>query len=182
MFARTSRLFLRPAWAEDAPELADLLNDAEISSKLTSLPYPYTLADAEAFISSPQSAQTPTCLIFKRGAAAELIGGIGLMRTGGRTELGYWLARPYWGNGCATEAGEAMLRTARAALGCQEVFAQHALDNPASARVLRKLGFRPTGRVTQTHSLARRDDMPCAEYVIQLEPVASRVEHPSIAA
>ncbi len=168
MFSRTARLFLRPGWTEDAPALAHALNDLEVSTKLGRVPHPYGQSDAEAFLSAQNPMGDMTCLVFRRGIAAELVGGISLMPIYGGVELGYWLARPHWGRGYATEAGRAMLLAARHTLGLKAITAQHSLDNPASGRVLRKLGFAPTGHVRQVSSLARGCDMPCAEYRIAL--------------
>jgi len=168
MFARTSRLFLRPGWADDAPALAALLNDANVSCALARVPHPYTLRDAEVFLGQPRSSYDVTCLIFRRSPSAELIGGIGLMHSNVGFELGYWLTQRHWGQGYATEAGAAVLQTAHRALRIERVIARHSLDNPASGRVLRKLGFKPTGHIQQMHSLARGCDMPCAEYAINL--------------
>jgi RimJ/RimL family protein N-acetyltransferase len=175
-------LFLRPGWAEDAPALASLLNDAQISCKLGRVPYPYGLDDAHAFLAAERPAQDLTCLIFRRGVVPELIGGIGLIAMYGGTELGYWLARGHWGQGYATEAGQAMLHAARHALGRRQVTAQHSLDNPASGRVLRKLGFRATGHVRNVHSAARGAEMPCAGYVIDLTCAPAAAPHQAMAA
>jgi len=71
---------------------------------------------------------------------------IGFVQTGDTAGLGYWIGRPYWNHGYATEAGRAVLDVARG-LGVRTVLAETFLDNPASARVLSKLGFAPAGRV-----------------------------------
>ena len=70
----------------------------------------------------------------------------------GRFEIGYWLGRPFWGDGLATEAARAFTEEARA-LGPLE--ACHFVDNPASGRVLEKVGFAYTGEVEEHFSLAR---------------------------
>jgi len=76
-------------------------------------------------------------------------------------EMGYWIARPYWGLGFATEAGRQLVRIARA-MQLPKLTAGHFLDNPASGAVLRKLGFRPTGQIAQRYSVARGRDVACA--------------------
>ena len=92
---------------------------------------------------------------------APIIGGIGFRREGDGLELGYWVARDHWGRGYATEAGRAALEVARA-LGHRRIDAGHYLDNPASGRVLRKLGFRDTGEVRPTFCRARGGELVLA--------------------
>ena len=91
-----------------------------------------------------------------------LVGGCGISPDPeGQLEMGYWIARPYWGLGFATEAGRQLIRIARA-MHMPRLAAGHFTDNPASGAVLRKLGFRPTGRVAQRYSLARGGVGECA--------------------
>ncbi len=161
MFARTPRLLLRPGWAEDAPALARAIADEQVVRHLSAAPWPYALADAEAHLAAPKDPVLPSLLIFTRTEdGSQLIGSCGLARrASGRVELGYWIARPHWGQGFATEAGQAMIAIA-AALGLPQLDASHFLDNPASARVLDKLGFVPSGLIAPRFSCARGADAP----------------------
>ena len=81
--------------------------------------------------------------------------------------MGYWIARPYWGLGFATEAGRQLIRIARA-MNLPRLTAGHFIDNPASGAVLRKAGFVPTGRVRQRFSLSRGEEMQSVEHRIVL--------------
>jgi RimJ/RimL family protein N-acetyltransferase len=123
------------------------------------IPWPYALGDAESFLADPRPEGGLFCLILSHegrdGGAPALVGGIGVRPAERGDELGYWLTPDAWGRGYATEAGRAVLGMARHALGCRRLVASHYVDNPASGRVLRKLGFRPTGRTEQQHSVAR---------------------------
>lgn len=161
MFAITERLLLRPGWAEDAPALSRAIGDHEVVRNLSRVPWPYALGDAERFIALPQEHGRPSLLIFRReGASPELIGGIGLNDgVNGTPELGYWLARAHWGRGYATEAGRALLAICDETLRLPHLIASHALDNPASGRVLAKLGFRPTGEIGRMPSPGRGGEM-----------------------
>jgi len=156
MFARTERLLLRPGWAEDAPALAAAIADEMIVRNLATAPWPYRLRDAEAFLAQPRDPVLPSFLVFERtGGAPNLVGSCGLgRRPSGAVELGYWIARSYWGRGYATEAATALVDIATA-LGLTQLEGSHFLDNPASARVLEKLGFEPLGITTPRLSCAR---------------------------
>ncbi|EQB30595.1 GNAT family N-acetyltransferase [Sphingobium ummariense] len=162
MFARTPRLLLRPGWMEDAPALAAAIGDEAVLRNLSRAPAPYSLADAEAFLALPQEPRLPRLLAFTRTQGApRLVGGCGLHRDEeGRAELGYWIARPYWGLGFATEAARAVLSMGRAS-GVTDIRAGHFADNPASGNVLRKLGFRFTGRTERRFSLGRNAEVDC---------------------
>jgi RimJ/RimL family protein N-acetyltransferase len=165
MFARTPRLLLRPGWKEDAPMLAEAIGDFSIAGNLAHVPWPYRVEDAEAWLSSDRG-PLPDFLIFARThGAPRLVGGIGLSIDDSRVELGYWIARPYWGLGFATEAGRAVIDLADKGLRLPRLVAGHFSDNPASGRVLRKLGFEPTGEVAARPCRARDTVEPRIEYV-----------------
>lgn len=161
MFARTARLLLRPGWAEDAPALAAAIGDERIVRNLATAPWPYRLRDAEAFLAQPRDPVLPSFLIFERTEAEpRLLGSCGLgRRPSGGVELGYWVARAFWGRGIATEAGTALIEIARA-LRLPRLQASHFLDNPASGRVLEKLGFEPVGITAPRLSCARGKEAP----------------------
>ena len=170
MFIRTDRLLLRPGWLEERGELARLLGDQSVARNLARIPHPYTLDDADAFLSDPAPDGLPRLLIFSRTLGQpRLVGGIGLHRgEAGLPELGYWIARPYWGLGFATEAGSALLAAAQHSLRIPTIGAWHFFDNPASGHVLEKLGFRPTGTMAARPSLARSELSLAKAYRLQL--------------
>jgi RimJ/RimL family protein N-acetyltransferase len=173
MFARTERLLLRPGWAEDAPALAAAIADEMIVRNLATAPWPYRLRDAEAFLAQPRDPVLPSFLIFERtDGAPRLVGSCGLgRRPSGAVELGYWIARPFWDRGYATEAGIALIEIARA-LGVAQLEGSHFLDNPASARVLEKLGFKPIGITAPRLSCARGTEAPARMLRLSLVGVA----------
>ena len=183
MFARTPRLLLRPGFPEDAPALAAAIADRAIVRNLAVVPWPYTLRDAEAFLASPRDPVLPSLLIFERTAAApQLVGSCGLARrASGAVELGYWIARSAWGRGYATEAGTALVDIARA-LRLTQVVGSHFLDNPASGRVLEKLGFEPVGIVAPRMSCARGEEAPARLMRLVLAMSVAVGEEESLAA
>ena len=170
MFARTKRLLLRPGWIEDAPALFEAIADEAVVRNLASAPWPYTPDHAHAFLATERRGDEPALLIFLRTAGApELIGTIGLARRRpDELDLGYWIARRHWNRGYATEAGEALVRAARESFRAPRLVAGHFLDNPASGRVLEKLGFRPTGIVARRFSAGRGRSAPCRELTLAL--------------
>jgi len=181
MFARTPRLLLRPGFPEDAPALAAAMSDAAIARNLAVVPWPYSLRDAEAFLASPRDPILPSLLIFERSAGApQLVGSCGLgRRPSGAVEMGYWIARAHWGRGLATEACTALIDIART-LGLVQLEASHFIDNPASARVLDKLGFESTGLIAPRRNCARGTDVPAR--LMRLRLANARVEEASLAA
>jgi RimJ/RimL family protein N-acetyltransferase len=165
MFVRTDRLLLRPGWIEDAPELARAIGDEAIARNTARVPWPYTLAHAEWYLSREQVPHAANCLVFARTSGKpRLVGNVAVSPDGDGHELGYWFARAYWGLGYATEAASALLRAARESLRIDRIGSGHFVDNPASGRVLRKLGLRPTGEVVRRHSVARGGNVDCVLY------------------
>ena len=169
MFARTERLLLRPGWPEDAPAVFEAINDHTIVRNLGSVPWPYQREDADAFLALPRPILHPCFLIFRRTfASPQLVGSIGFGDMGdGQLEIGYWITRDHWGRGYATEAGRAVLDIAKT-VGHREMLAEHFVDNPASGKVLRKLGFRPTGQTTQRYSKGRGEKVDAVQLKLQL--------------
>ena len=183
MFARTARLLLRPGFPEDAPALARAIGDKAIARNLAVVPWPYTLRDAEAFLASPRDPVLPSLLIFERGTGApQLIGSCGLARRpSGAIELGYWIGRPFWGHGYATEACTALVEIGRT-LGLPSLEGSHFIDNPASGRVLEKLGFEPVGIIAPRMSCARGKEVPARLMRLRLAARAVDQEDEAIAA
>lgn len=179
MFARTERLLLRPGWAEDAPALHAAIADEGIVRNLATARWPYRMADAEAFLARERGPLEPALLVFRRTSAApQLVGAVGFGRKpdSGEMELGYWIARAHWGLGYATEAGQAAVAIARDTLRLKRLIAGHFLDNPASGRVLAKLGFRPTGEVRERYSSGRGTTGRTKEYACSLAAAEAEAE------
>ncbi len=169
MFARTERLLLRPSWPEDSDQLYGAVADEAIVRNLALAPWPYRFEDAAIFAAREHPLHFPNFLLLQRtDGAPRLVGSCGIHNRDGEAELGYWIGRPYWGLGYATEAARAVVGVAEA-LGHQRLVSGHFIDNPASGRVLRKLGFRHTGKCEQRHSKARGHVATCALYEMSLD-------------
>jgi RimJ/RimL family protein N-acetyltransferase len=173
MFLRTQRLFLRPAWLEDAPELARAIGHEPVVRMLSRAPWPYHEEHARDWIGVAHDPYLPNLLITLPGEGGRIAGCVGLHENAdaapGQVEVGYWVEPGSWGRGYATEALSGVLSLARLA-GHKRIFSRHASDNPASGRVLRKAGFRPTGRARPFRSLGRDTARLVApEYAVDLD-------------
>jgi 8-oxo-dGTP diphosphatase len=173
----TDRLTLRPLTADDAEALHRLVNDFEVARNLAVVPFPYPRDLADEWIASTvrdlaDGSAYPLAITGHEGAEEVLVGVVGVRldakaRTG---RLGYWVGRRFWAHGVATEAAGRLARWALANLAIDRLVAEVATDNPASAAVLRRIGFRQVGEGIGTfHSrggqhpvwqfLATRDDI-----------------------
>jgi RimJ/RimL family protein N-acetyltransferase len=146
----TARLLLRPPERSDIHVLVPLIGEWEVAKNLGRVPYPYLEADAHEFFERLE-ARSPDAFDLTLGITLKpqgsYIGGCGVhLRENGEFELGYWIGKPYWGNGYATEAARAVMKAAFAEPNLETLTAAWFFDNPASGRVLEKLGFVPHGR------------------------------------
>src|SRR5258706_16323989 len=144
----TGRLLLRPPRAADISHFVPLLKDFDVAKNLSRVPHPYTEDDACAFIvSAAHGWSNGDDLAFGilRKAPAAHIGICGVHPARG-WEFGYWLGKPYWGQGYATGAAGRLIAFAFDDLGAAQLSAGWFSDNPASGRGARKLGFRPGGQ------------------------------------
>ena len=143
----TERLLLRPFTLADAPEVQRLAGAYEVASCSLAIPYPYLDGVAEAWIATHKPG-------FEKGMHAiyavthagygHLVGAAGLVevnRRHERAEIGYWVGRPYWGRGYATEAARAVIEYGFSVLGLHRIYALHFSWNTASGRVMEKCGM-----------------------------------------
>lgn len=159
---RSPRLKLRAPARADAPRLAELACDLDIARMTTRMPYPYELEDAEAFIGRTEGQDPRRDMTFVVETEDEgPVGALGFFtETAVGPELGYWIGRPCWGRGYATEAAEVALDWAHRVWGKRAILAGFFTDNPASRRVLEKTGFLHTGVVEPRWSQARGAEAP----------------------
>ena len=158
----TARLKLRPYGEADIAELVPLIGTREVAATTLRIPHPYTEQDARDFLVLLQEPGRIWLAITLRNDGRQ-IGGIGLYteKQHQHAELGYWLGVPYWGKGYATEAAREMLRYGFENLQLHRIFASHFKHNPASGRILRKLGMRYEG--TQREHLRKWDQFVDSE-------------------
>ncbi|MBL8548987.1 MAG: GNAT family N-acetyltransferase [Hyphomonadaceae bacterium] len=160
---RTERLLLRPLELADARRVAQLTSDPDVARMVGMIPTPHPHICAEGFILILRArASLERDFVYAIDRPGEgVIGCAGIHLRGPKgigAELGYWIGRPHWGAGYATEAARAVAVEASASFG--EITASYFLDNPASRRVLEKVGFRDAGVQEMRFSLARRGKTP----------------------
>ena len=142
----TARLILRPFVAADAPEVQRLAGDARVAETTLNIPHPYPDGLAESWIAAHASrwdeGVLATFAVVER-STNELVGACGLViePRHAKAELGYWIAVSHWSRGFATEAGRAIIDFAFDVLKLNRVQARHYPRNPASGRVMQKLGM-----------------------------------------
>jgi len=144
--------------ASDKGALVAHLNDPDIYERTLRIPFPYTEAAAEAWLAlvaknTRQHGRPAQWAI--RNADDALIGACGLdgfqahKSQSHRAEVGYWLAKPFWGRGVMTAVVQRVCRHAFEDFGLAKLTAHVSPHNPASARVLEKCGFQQEGFLRQ---------------------------------
>ena len=150
----TDRLTLRPFTLDDAADLQRLAGEKEIAATTMTIPHPYPDGEAERWIGTHQprfeDGKAATFAVTLR-ESGELIGAIGLSikREHSHAEMGYWIGKPYWNKGYASESTRALLRYAFDTLGLNRIFAHHMTKNPQSGRVMQKIGMTYEGTLPQ---------------------------------
>ena len=156
----TGRLRLRRPEQADAARLAEMAADFDVTKMTGRMPHPYARSDAVDFIRRVQErgpTVDPTFVMECEDGPAGVLGFFtpeGVWSLYG-PEIGYWFGKPYWGRGYATEAVAAALAWSERDWKKRVIVAGHFTDNPASGRVLEKVGFLYTGVVEACFSLAR---------------------------
>ena len=141
---------IRPWVLADAADLAHALNNKNILDNLRDgLPFPYTLADAQAYIHAMLEADKNETYAFAIVADGRAVGSIGAFRQGNihrlTAEMGYYIAQAYWGQGLGTRAVKEVCRYIFQQTDIVRIFAQPFAHNQASCRVLEKAGFTREG-------------------------------------
>jgi [ribosomal protein S5]-alanine N-acetyltransferase len=143
---QTARLILREFAVEDAPNVQRLVGEWEVARPLLIVSHPYEEGMGEEWIATHRPAYeagervTWAVALHEQGA---LVGSITLHLhlPHDNAELGYWIGKPYWGCGYATEAAGEVVRYGFEDLGLHRIHANHLGSNPASGRVMRKVGM-----------------------------------------
>jgi 8-oxo-dGTP diphosphatase len=150
----TARLRLRLFHDSDLADLVALIGDWDIARWVSSVPHPYSEADGRDWIGNVRrqhAAGRPRRFAIALRQTDRLIGGVGLNGDPGddsdEPALGYWLGKPYWGNGYAREAVAAVIDYGFETLGLETIRAYTDPSNAASQIVLRRCGLEPIGDI-----------------------------------
>ncbi|UEQ75339.1 GNAT family N-acetyltransferase [Chryseobacterium arthrosphaerae] len=140
----TERLILSQLEEKDIPFITEYLQHRIYSDLTSNIPYPYTENDAIFWLKmSKEAFENKIGYTFGiRNKEEELIGAIGLHdRDDDKAELGYWIGIPYWNKGYVTEAGRAIVDFGFKELGLNKIYATHFFHNPASGKIMEKIGM-----------------------------------------
>jgi RimJ/RimL family protein N-acetyltransferase len=153
MRLETDRLILRLIEKSDAPALFPLINDPDVARNLKTVPHPYPENELvpwirKARIAARKKERFEMAIVLKETGLP--VGACSLLHISWehlRSEIGYWIGKPYWGQGYMTEAVTKMLDFGFADLGLESIHAYCFIRNPASIRVLEKAGFTHEGYI-----------------------------------
>jgi [ribosomal protein S5]-alanine N-acetyltransferase len=150
----SDNLILRPFELDDAERVRELAGDYDIAKTTLHIPYPYPEDAAEAFIKrTHETAKQGSIYAFAivRKLDDELLGAIslGIVPEYKRAELAYWMGKPYWGQDYTTEAASKLLKFGFEELDLNRIFAFAFSTNPASSRVMQKIGMTYEGTLVQ---------------------------------
>ncbi len=157
---QTVHLLLRPFTLSDAADVQRLAGAGEVADMTLNVPHPYQDGMAEQWVGGHSERLASGSLITYAIALQEnemLTGAVGLTVTpmNRRAELGYWLGVPYWNQGYMTEAASALINYGFTGMGLHKITASHFARNPASGRVMQKIGMVQEGLLRQD---ARKGD------------------------
>ena len=151
----TERLLLRPMNLDDAPAVSRLAGRREIADTTISIPHPYSEEQARQWIAGHGDLFADGRFVvfgMELRQGGTLCGTIGLREIDAehsQAELGFWVAVDCWGQGYATEAARAVVKCGFEQLGLNRIYAHHMVRNPASGRVLAKIGMKREGLLRQ---------------------------------
>ena len=157
----SDNLILRLFAIDDAKRVRELAGDYDIAKTTLHIPYPYPEDAAETWIKrTHEAAEKGSLYAFAvvRELDSELLGAIslGIVPEYKRAELAYWMGKPYWGHGYTTEAASRLVKFGFEELDLNRIYAFAFSTNPASSRVMQKIGMTYEGTLVQ--HVRKRDE------------------------
>lgn len=178
----TERLLLRPIKHEDAPEIAQLLNNKRVSQTTAAIPYPYSLDDANSFISSKvqdMRERKPVLILSildRVLSAGKLLGVIGYESD----TIGYWLGEPYWGKGLMKEAVKSVIHFLFGPCCNIPWFEISTLpSNLGSVKIIEGLGCTPIFQ-KETYSISLQQTLTAQFYKLTRDEYWAQYEAPHV--
>lgn len=157
-------IIMRPVEEADIPTIAKLANNAKIANN-TFVPHPYSKDNAAEFVNNVRDSwENGTACVFAicDKDTNQFMGAMGIHpeEAHNRAEVGYWLGEPHWGKGYATQALRLIVQFGFEQLGLNRIQAGHFTHNPASGRVMEKVGMQYEGTLRQAlrHPKGYRDE------------------------
>jgi ribosomal-protein-alanine N-acetyltransferase len=148
----TPRLVLRPPTLDDAPDIQTYVSDWELAKTTLNIPHPYPADGAREWLRQQFDSPEPDNFYFTICLKdTSLIGAINV-RISPRhhhAEIGYWIGRPFWGQGYASEAARRIVVFCFEELDLNRVYANYFSENPASRRVMENAGMSFEGMLKQ---------------------------------
>jgi [ribosomal protein S5]-alanine N-acetyltransferase len=151
----TERLVLRALRPDDAQVVARLAGRREIAHTTILIPHRYSVEQAQEWIAihaGQQDGSKETAFGVTMKADGQFIGVVGLREIDtehSQAEMGFWIGVEWWGNGYAAEAAKTVIAYAFQELKLNRIYAHHMVRNPASGRVLEKIGMKQEGLLRQ---------------------------------
>ncbi|KAB2336054.1 GNAT family N-acetyltransferase [Cytobacillus depressus] len=144
------RIILRSLSLDDAEMIERYASDYELAKTTLNIPHPYPKGSAKAFVANVLEEETEGRNVTFAIVGKEdhnLIGLIGLrpVKAYRRGELGYWIGKPFWGNGYGTEAAKLVIKYGFEALNLNRIYAAAFTSNPGSWRIMEKCGMKHEG-------------------------------------
>lgn len=163
----TQRLLLRPLALSDAKDVQRLAGHPLVADTTLSIPHPYPNGCAELWIQrhpGQWAGDKEAHWAITLRESGQLVGVIGLIiqRDHRRAEIGYWVGADYWGKGYCTEAAREVVGYAFHKMRLHRVVGRHFARNPASGRVMQKIGMTYEGCLREhAYKNGRYEDLAC---------------------
>ena len=168
MTIETERLILRPWRESDAEALYRYASDPEVGPAAGWAPHTSVEDSLEILRTILMNDHT---WAITAAPSDEPLGSIGIFRgsqegENGEYEIGYWMARPFWGRGYMPEAVKALM-SLYFSFGAQRIWCAHAERNDKSRRVIEKCGF--TYRFSAQWTAPIGEVRTCLYYALEAE-------------
>ncbi len=150
------RVKLRKLQMKDAVDIFEYAKDYAVSRYTQNMPYPYERKDAVWWVNdSAKNLKNKKRYTYGIEYGRKIIGSITLTpKPGDIAEMGYSIGKSYWGKGITTEAANLVLREGFKTLKINKIYATHHPKNPASGRVMQKIGMKYEGLLRE-HAKAK---------------------------